>query len=62
MTNLNEDLKYFSQNIYSKNQGKIPSGWEKVHTEENKKTGFYGEVYKRNNEVKSYYRGRPSFA
>ena len=55
--NLDEDLKNLSISVYNNGKGKIPSNWQKIATQENPKTGFYGEVYKRNNEIVIVYRG-----
>lgn len=56
-TKLDEELKNLSINVYQGGQEKIPAGWKKIHVEENNKTGFYGEVYKRGNELAVVYRG-----
>ena len=56
-TKLDEELKKLSINVYQRGQEKIPDGWKKIHVEENKKTGFYGEVYKCGDELAVVYRG-----
>lgn len=55
--NLNDDLKKLSIYVYDNKKNSLPSGWEKIYTQKNTQNGFYGEAYKKNNEIVIVYRG-----
>ena len=55
--NFNEDLKELSIYVYQNGKQSMPEGWQKIYTCENPKSGFYGEAYKKGDEIAVVYRG-----
>ena len=54
---LDNDLKEMSIYVYNDGKGTIPDGWDIVKVDENKKSGYYAEVYKKGKDIALIYRG-----
>ena len=54
---LNNDIIQLSGYIYKNDSNKKPNNWKIIAAKENKKTGFYAEVFKNGNEIAIIYKG-----
>ena len=54
---LNNDIIQLSGYIYKNDSNKKPNNWKIIAIKENKKTGFYAEVFKNGNEIAIIYKG-----
>ena len=54
---LNNDIIQLSGYIYKNARNEKPDNWKTIDIKENKKTGFYAEVFKNGNEIAIIYKG-----